>query len=420
MTEYRSIEKLDRLTEDDNLTLARFRREGERLGSKNIPLTNQSDLSDFEASEIKACTELLKTLEKEVESFQSDAQIKIEKLSRDLDNELPNKQTEILDEADAELDKVETDLGIKSAVFENVDKEFNEVNSNLKEVRRTLGNRELQISLVNIYFPFMVCLALAEVSVNRLAFELFFAGSPLSSILLAVAVGAMLIFFAHITGVSLKRNKGKSESGEKLNTLMAMCLLNVLVGIFIYYLAKMRQAFVSLEQSQDIKLEDIFSSEEAEVMEGVLGNSGGMDSIISTSIGSEGFFLLLVNVVVYVAGFVAAILRHDSHPDYEKLTTLSNKLSNKRVLLKKRYQNRHSQVMKRKQEKMSALRTTVSETKGMLNELEIAMQKSETIVDVYKDKLNIAINNKLMAFRQANKQKRTDTAPKYFSNKIEL
>ena len=142
--------------------------------------------------------------------------------------------------------------------------------------------------------------------------------------------------------------------------------------------------------------------------------------MISTTIGSEGFFLLLVNVVVYVAGFVAAILRHDSHPDYEKLTMLSNKLSDKRVLLKKRYQNRHSQVMKRKQERMSELRTKVSDAKGNLIGLETTLQKSETIVDLYKGKLNIAINNKLMTFRQANKQKRTDTAPKYFSNKVEL
>ena len=36
------------------------------------------------------------------------------------------------------------------------------------------------------------------------------------------------------------------------------------------------------------------------------------------NLGPEGMFLLLINVAIYVCGFVAAFVRHDSHPDYEK------------------------------------------------------------------------------------------------------
>ena len=65
-------------------------------------------------------------------------------------------------------------VGPKSAVFDSTSIRYAEVTSDLKLVRNSLNNRELQTSFVKTYVPFMLALAFAEVWVNRLAFELFF------------------------------------------------------------------------------------------------------------------------------------------------------------------------------------------------------------------------------------------------------
>ena len=56
-----------------------------------------------------------------------------------------------------------------------------------------------------VYLPLMVALALVEVPVNRLAFELFFQEQPAVSLALAVVVGAVLMFFAHMVGTLVRR-----------------------------------------------------------------------------------------------------------------------------------------------------------------------------------------------------------------------
>ena len=93
----------------------------------------------------------------------------------------------------------------------------------------------------------------------------------------------------------------------------------------------MRQAFVAIASSQDFSVSVLVGSDDAAVLGPLLDNQDTFQNLIATDIGEEGLFLLLVNVVIYATGAVAAFLRHDSHPDYEKLTFMHRKLSEKRV-----------------------------------------------------------------------------------------
>ena len=52
MAEFRLLEKVERLALDDELTLSKYRREGERLGQKEEPKSEVKEISEFEKSEI--------------------------------------------------------------------------------------------------------------------------------------------------------------------------------------------------------------------------------------------------------------------------------------------------------------------------------------------------------------------------------
>ena len=97
-----------------------------------------------------------------------------------------------------------------------------------------------------------------------------------------------------------------------------MFVLNILVVVFIYFLAKMRQAFVAIqEQSTQIwKWIRRIKRPNLQNLNIDAEQTSAIISLISTNLGEAGLFLLLVNLLVYICGFIAAFIRHDT-PDYE-------------------------------------------------------------------------------------------------------
>lgn len=419
MLEFTTNEKLKRIKAEDEIILARFRREGEKLGLQNLPKTETVDLSKIEADEVSKTQTILNEFKNEVTSFREKTKRKIDLITTYLDNENPTKQSETLEKFEANLNTIENEYGPGSAIYENTINQLNEAKNSLSEVKNSLGNRELQIGFAHIYWPFMFCLAFAEVAVNRLAFELFFEGSPFSSLLLAIAVGGMLVFFSHITGSSIKHSLIKNKF-QNTNTFISLFFLNSLVGFFVFYLAKMRQAFVSLTSSQDLSLTELINTNENALIGETLFDSGTLGSLISANIGEEGFFLLLVNVVVYVAGTVAAILRHDAHPDYEKLVRKVTNLSDKSMRLKRKYQLKYSELANTKQSRLNTLQSRQNEKQNELRELETNLHNTEGLVEAEAVQLANALNKKINAFRNSCSKTRTDQPPKYFKNKVSL
>lgn len=420
MPDFKSLQKIERLVSTDQLVLAQFEREGERQAQKDLPSTNSTSLSKFENDEIKAHQDAINHLMTEVERFKSSANGELSDLKRKVSSEFPNSTKDIEDRFNSEIDKIEAEVGPRSAVFDDNATSLAEVTGDLKLVKRSLNNRELQTNFESFYIIFMIALAFAEVWVNRLAFELFFESNPLVSLFLAVAVGGMLVFFAHITGISIKRALPETERGNRLRVTLSMLLLNGLVGVFVFYLAKMRQAFVSINSQQGLDLEGLLGDQQVEGLDGLIGDIGAVDSLISTSLGEEGLFLLLVNVIVYVAGTVAAIIRHDSHPDYEKLLKLSDKYRTKQVSLKKRYEARLSEVQKSKSDKLSDITNKVGVAENRIETLEAELKQSEAVYRSSGAALSKALKVKITAFRDKNVETRSTKPPKYFRDKVSL
>ena len=418
--EFKSLHKIERLVATDQMSLISYEREGERLAEKGLPEKSASELTAFEKNEIKQHQDAIDELMRERDKLVRSATDEKADLQRKISSELPAEIKSAEDNFKGEMEKSDAEMGPKSAVFDSTSIRYAEVTSDLKLVKNSLNNRELQTSFVKTYVPFMLALAFAEVWVNRLAFELFFESNPLVSLFLAIAVGLMLVFFAHIVGASVKRILPKEVPHSKTNTIISMVLLNSLVAVFILYLAKMRQAFVSINNSQGLSLEGVFDTGEIDGLEGVIGELDGMDALISTNLGEEGFFLLLVNIVVYVAGVIAAMLRHDSHPDYEKLTKLSEKLGEKKVSLKKKYETKIAELQKQKSDKINSLQKELSDSENRLEKLESDLAKLDKVYKSSGAAVAKALKAKIKAFRDKNSEIRSDKAPSYFSKKVEL
>ena len=119
----------------------------------------------------------------------------------------------------------------------------------------------------------------------------------------------------------------------------------------------MRQAWVALDIAED---EPMFGEEAVSGLENIVGEVSGIQSLIGTELGNEGLFLLLFNVLVYVAGTVAALLRHDSHPDYESLVKREQKHRERQVEMGKRYQSSIATAEKKKADALAKVRRSSS------------------------------------------------------------
>ena len=90
MSDLRSLEKVEQLSLDDELTLSRYRREGERLGQKDLPSDKDKEVTDFERNEIKEHIEAFEKLADEVSRLKKSNKAKIDGSSREIADILRN------------------------------------------------------------------------------------------------------------------------------------------------------------------------------------------------------------------------------------------------------------------------------------------------------------------------------------------
>ncbi|MGI4955746.1 MAG: hypothetical protein ACRYGM_28400 [Janthinobacterium lividum] len=182
----------------------------------------------------------------------------------------------------------------------------------LRAVRGEVNSRPLRTQMGWFYIVAMVVFAVAEVPVNRAAFELTFREEPIYALLLAFAVGSIFIFFAHVIGILLRqwpRRPSLAQVLVRLGTLAA--LLAVVIGS-VAAMARMRQAFMRLASAEN----DGFAQRLQEALRG--GTQSAVSVLTDQPLGVSDWAFIAVNVMIFAFGAVASFLRHDPHPDYER------------------------------------------------------------------------------------------------------
>lgn len=168
-------------------------------------------------------------------------------------------------------------------------------------------NRQPRYSSPWFYLPFMIALAIAEVPINRLSFELFFRESPAISLVVSLLVGGVLVALSHRVGMLFcrfgyfaKRNGWMVESAQ-------VFVVSALIGALCYGLSVLRQGFLQAAVQPDVGF--------AEAMDG----TATLEMLrLHAALGLEGWIFLFINLAVVMVGVSAAYFCHDGHPDFQK------------------------------------------------------------------------------------------------------
>ena len=320
--------------------------------------------TDFQDGLLGRAKASVLALQSDLAAYARDLRRQIDDLARERDDHIGQRMHDLREERQRVLHSLESTKGPMSATFVRAALAGEEAEKAHRSIRAQVNGRPLRRGLVGVYLPLMAALALVEVPVNRLAFELFFQEQPIISLALAAVVGAVLIFFAHMIGTLVRRMDSPSRPAQQVKRGLGILLFAVLTGTMMYLLAGMRQLYVRLlEQEQGSNLSSL--------IEGITrgGTASTIASVASERLGLAGWTLLILNLVLFVFGATASFLRHDPHPDYEPAWRNHERARRRLTRLRTRYERAANAKQREFDEQLGSLDQLLRETQAKHDEL---------------------------------------------------
>lgn len=377
-------------------------------GLANYPSSDSTSLSTWEERFLdssKAAWNSYQSLMKiERERGMAEFSAMSEKLERDT-----NRTEESLGSRQKKaLDLLESEMGESSMAYRRLRADFEDKRDAALDIERRLG-RPLQTSLVKGYMPLMIVLSLSEVAVNRLAFELFFESMPAVSLLLAAAVGALLMFFAHIVGKQYRHTQCPLTVTNKNGMFLGIFGILFVCILLMYFLGLMREELVRIQAPQ-INLEDMSLDD---LTKGA-GSSG-----FSLALGTSGAFLLLLNFVIFLTGLTGSYFRHDSHPYFEKVSAAFEKSRKAYEQHQKTFENRQVEILREYSSEATKNEAEFMHREEQINDIARRRAAVDREVSAAQGSLVAEISRCLRAYRGENLSSRTTPPPAYFSESAE-
>ena len=336
---------------------------GRKAASADVTLTARRH-SDFEESLVSRAKASVLALRERLTTHHAELSRQVGELSRECDEDIGQRLQETREQRQAAMAHLEGTSGPRSAAWIRAGQTLDEAERAFRAVRAEVGGRPLRRSFVRVYWPLLAVLALAEVPVNRLAFELFFQEQPAVSLLLALVVGAVLMVFAHMVGTLLRRAETPQKAPAQIRRGLAVALLLTLAAALAYILASMRQLYVRLLETEGggslaDQIQQLTQS----------GPARAIASVASENLGTAGWTLLLLNVALFSLGAFAAFFRHDPHPDYEKVWRDQERARRQVAKLRGRYERASGRQLRDVAQRLAALDALLRETQGRRDEL---------------------------------------------------
>ena len=332
------------------------RASGRRAASKDLALVarRHRDWEDGLLGRAKAATLALRS---DLTALVSDLNRQVDDLARERDEHIGQKLHESREERQRALAALEARRGPSSARYSAQSRALEQAERDHRSVRAAVGGRLLRRQLVGSYAAVLLLLAVAEVPINRLAFELFFQEQPLLSLILAGAVGIALMFLAHLTGLLLRREP-QPPLWRQIRHVGGIVLVLLVTGMLVYALATMRQLYIQLLQNEGGSLQ--------QQVEAILrGNAAAaVKQVASTQLGAAGYTLIALNVTLFVVGAAASFLRHDPHPDYEAAWRAERRGHARLTRTRARFEARLDTVQKDHDARVQALDALLRETEA--------------------------------------------------------
>ncbi len=334
---------------------------GRRAASRDLALVQRRH-RDFEDGLLGRAKAATLSLRSELTALSSDLRRQVDDLARERDEHIGQKLRESREERQRALAALESKIGPSSARYSADALALEQAERDHRAVRAAVGGRLLRRQLVGTYWAVLLLLAVAEVPINRLAFELFFQEQPLFSLILAGAVGVALMFLAHLTGL-LVRREPQPPLWRQVRHFAGIALILLVTGTLVYALAAMRQLFVQMLQNDSGSLQ--------QQVESILrGNpASAVTQVASTHLGLAGYTLMVLNITLFVVGAAASFLRHDPHPDYEPAWRAERRGRVRLTRARTRFEARVDAARKEHDTRIGALDALLRETEAKHDQL---------------------------------------------------
>lgn len=389
----------------DESEILRHARCGEADGNKDLPPSGSFELSEHEQQILYEAKNEWIRHESNMEQRRVSLAETIGALQTRLNQQSAGGDADLREAQIKELEMLDQQHGHLSADYRIIEEEYSAARNEKHRIEQLLG-RPLDTNHSEIYIPVLVALAIAEVPVNRLAFELFFESMPLVSLLLSAAIGGIFIFFAHTIGSMIRRLQCKEVAINRDEIYLSVTLISLLALILMYFLGLMREMWVDVSEAGSLNLEAYLSGMDK-------SSKSITDHLL---IGSKGFTLLLLNLSIFAMGVVTAFRRHDPHPSYEKAINIARKHEQRFLAVKKKFEVKRGELQRRFSQ-LIAERERVS--KQWENEIAVAQQELGSLPEKLKadhKALVLALTRRFMAYQNANARTRSTPVPAYFSN----
>ena len=271
-----------------------------------------------------------------------------DELAREADDNYQKRKASVLEDRTSALAELDKTAGPRSTKMQTAVEKHAEARGRSTQIEADLG-RPLRTSMVPVYPFVMLVIAIAEIPINRLAFELFFQEAPLISLFLSFAVGLLLAFFAHQSGLWLRQAASYGTVGGKLAHLAGVLLIIAVALPLIYFIAAMRQHFLAL---LDAEANNDFGTL---LRQGLDGGLSTAKQVFSTELGSPGWTLLVLNVALLLVGAIVSFVRHDPHPDYEAAVSRADKTQRRLNGLRSAYERKEAKLSRQFDERLATL-----------------------------------------------------------------
>src|ERR1700761_2353445 len=154
------------------------RTSGRRAAAKDIALVQRRH-QDFEAGLVGRAKSAVLALRTELNTVAADNRRQIDEIARERDENIGQKLSEARETRQSTLAALENKYGPSSAKHSSQARALEQAERDHRSVRAAVAGRLLRIQMRRAYLPALAFLAVLEVPINRLAFELFFQDTPL-------------------------------------------------------------------------------------------------------------------------------------------------------------------------------------------------------------------------------------------------
>ncbi|HEX2526312.1 MAG TPA: hypothetical protein VHL31_08410 [Geminicoccus sp.] len=272
----------------------------------------------------------------------------VDELAREADENYQKRKAGVLEERTSALAELNKTVGPRSTRMQSAVDQHVEARGRASQIEADLG-RPLRTSMVPIYPFILLIIAIAEIPINRLAFELFFQEAPIVSLFLSFAVGLLLAFFAHQAGLWLRQAASYKTLGGKLGHLAGVLLIIAIAAPLLYFIAAMRQHYLALLEAEAA------SDFGTLLRQGLEGGLSSAREVLSVELGGPGWTLLILNMALLVVGAIVSFVRHDPHPDYEAAVTQSKRTERRLNKMRWNYERREAALSRQFDERISTL-----------------------------------------------------------------